>query len=350
MPETSVIVVNWNGLSYLDKCLASLQRQTYRNFETILVDNGSTDGSVGYVRKNFPKVKIIQNERNLGFAEGVNIGVLNAGGKYIALLNNDAVADKNWLYYLVKTIKSNALYGSVSSASYNKYGGKKHPVYIGTSGFFGQNVILKIFKKGDKAKKKGAIDVFGMAGGACIFRNPSRAVFDKDYFAYSEDTAYGWLMRLKGYHNKLDLKSVVYHEGEATGRKLKSKKIFLQERNRLLNVFIYYHWFTLLRLFPLLILNVLSITLFDFKNILPRVRARLWVFFNFPAVLRKRSEAQSCRKVSDKEIIKYMSCKFYEEQLIKNKILKMKVTLLNKLQLIYCFILRIKTIEFCQKA
>lgn len=341
MPEVSVIVVNWNGLAYLKKCLSSLQRQTYENFETILVDNGSTDGSVEHVRKNFPKVKIIQNKKNLGFAGGVNVGVLNAKGKYVALLNNDAIADKNWIYFLVKTIKSNNLYGSVSSASYNKYWNNKYVFYPGTSGFFGHNVIFKKFNRSEVV-----IDVFGVAGGACIFKNLHKEIFDRDYFAYSEDTAYGWLMRLKGFHNKLDLRSVVYHEGEVSGKRLKSRKVFLQERNRLLNVFIYYHWFTLLRLFPLLILNLISISLFDFRNLFQRTKARLWILFNFPEVLRKRCEVQSCRKVPDNKILKYMSCKFYEEDFLSNPLLKLLAVLLNKAQLFYCFILRIKTVEF----
>jgi GT2 family glycosyltransferase len=104
-PLVSLIVLNWNGLAYLPRCLGSLRRQTYRRFETILVDNGSTDGSASYVRTHFPEVRLIETGRNLGFAEGNNVGIRQARGELIGLLNNDTEAAPTWLEELVRALQ-----------------------------------------------------------------------------------------------------------------------------------------------------------------------------------------------------------------------------------------------------
>ena len=97
MPEISVIIANWNGKHFLQDCLSALRRQTFRDFETILVDNGSTDGSIQYIREHFPEVRLLALKENLGFT-GANIaGYELAGGSLIVLLNNDTEADSEWL-------------------------------------------------------------------------------------------------------------------------------------------------------------------------------------------------------------------------------------------------------------
>ncbi len=339
--EVSIIIINWNGLNFLNNCLNSIYKQSFRDFEIIIVDNGSNDGSVDYIKKYFPKVKIIKNKENKGFAEGNNIGIKYAKGRFIVLLNNDMIVTKNWLKELVFTIKSNSSIATVSSASYNKYRGK-YEFFYGTSCFFGQNMIEKRIPKNNQD----IIDIFGMAGGSCILRNNKKPIFDQDYFAYSEDTAFGWEQRIKGLQNKLNPKSIVYHEGEATGKKLKGKKIFLQERNRLLNVFIYYQLSTLIKLLPLLLINLIFLSIYDLFNIHQRIKAWFWLIFNIKKVINKRRKVQSQRKVNDKNIIKYMSCKFYEENLINNKFLKSFTTIMNRIQYYYCLILGLRTIEF----
>ena len=105
-PLVSVIVVNWNGLKHIDECLKSLLDQIYSPIEIILVDNCSEDGSVEFVRQNFSSVKIIMNGGNMGFAAAMNRGIISASGELIASLNQNTVADKNWLSKLVEVILS----------------------------------------------------------------------------------------------------------------------------------------------------------------------------------------------------------------------------------------------------
>lgn len=101
----SVIIVSWNGKKHLSYCLPFLKKIDYPTLEVIAVDNSSTDGSVEYVEKNFPRVKIIQNKKNLGFAKANNIGFKKAKGEYIPLLNNDTKVTPDFLTKLVDVMK-----------------------------------------------------------------------------------------------------------------------------------------------------------------------------------------------------------------------------------------------------
>lgn len=88
-----MIVLNWNGQSWLGPCLDALRQQTFRDFEVVIVDNGSTDGSVEYTRAQFPEFQVLATGTNLGFAAGNNAGALGAGCRYLVFLNNDTRAD-----------------------------------------------------------------------------------------------------------------------------------------------------------------------------------------------------------------------------------------------------------------
>jgi len=105
LPLVSIIVLNYNGKHHLKTCLDSLLRTDYLNFEIILVDNGSSDGSVEFVAENYPKVKILRLEKNIYTAGGYMAGVLIARGKYVAVLNNDIEVDEKWLKFLVEALE-----------------------------------------------------------------------------------------------------------------------------------------------------------------------------------------------------------------------------------------------------
>ena len=98
----SVVVVNWNSKDHLAECLAALEKQTHRELQVIVVDNGSVDGSVDLVSQRFPQVTLIQAGENLGFAEGCNRGLAVAQGAWVAMLNNDAFAEPEWAAALVR--------------------------------------------------------------------------------------------------------------------------------------------------------------------------------------------------------------------------------------------------------
>ena len=103
MPARATVVIpNWNGARFLELCLGSLHNQTFRDFETIVVDNGSTDGSIDFVREHFPDVRVVELGKNRGFAAAVNAGVEASDTEFVALLNNDTEQDERWLEALVR--------------------------------------------------------------------------------------------------------------------------------------------------------------------------------------------------------------------------------------------------------
>ena len=114
-PSVSLIVLNWNGQPYLHGCITSLLRQNYPEVEFIVVDNGSTDGSVAYVRGTFPGVEVIETGRNLGFSGGMNVGIAVASGDIVILLNNDIIVEADWLIRLVECMQSDQRIGIAGS-------------------------------------------------------------------------------------------------------------------------------------------------------------------------------------------------------------------------------------------
>ncbi|MGH7203443.1 MAG: glycosyltransferase family 2 protein, partial [Candidatus Levyibacteriota bacterium] len=113
--KVSIIIINWNGLNYLQECLPSLQKQDYPNTEIIVVDNASSDESVSYLKKNFPKVRIVLNDKNYGFAEANNIGYKYITGDYVLFLNNDTKVTRNFLSILVKKLEKDETIGGIQS-------------------------------------------------------------------------------------------------------------------------------------------------------------------------------------------------------------------------------------------
>jgi glycosyltransferase involved in cell wall biosynthesis len=105
-PYVTVVVPNWNGERFLNLCLTSLRRQSFEDFETILVDNGSTDASVDFVKRNFPEVRVVSLTHNRGFSAAVNAGIQASQAEYVVLLNNDTEVDPGWLKALVRAAES----------------------------------------------------------------------------------------------------------------------------------------------------------------------------------------------------------------------------------------------------
>lgn len=241
-PTVSIIVLNWNGKQYLETCLSSLIQQTYSDIEIIFVDNGSCDGSVEFVKSKYPGVIIVHHDKNLGFAMGVNSGIMVSNGKYIATINNDAQADKKWIAGLVSVMESNANTGCCASKMLNYYERDK----IDSAGI----VIYQngnAYDRGAREKDIGQYDsqeeVFGACAGAALYRKEMLdeiGLFDKGYFAYFEDVDLSFRMHLFGWKCIYVPDAVVYHMHSATSKQQSPFKIFYIERNKLWNMWKYF--------------------------------------------------------------------------------------------------------------
>lgn len=236
-PIVSTIIVNWNGSGFLKGCLESISRQSYPSFEVILVDNGSTDGSILFVRDNFPQTIIIENKSNEGFAAPNNQGIRAAKGKYIATLNNDTVVDKEWLSNLV----------NVAELSENHVGmwapkilSMKEPAKIDSVGG------LLIYKDGiargrgrleeDRGQYDRVEEVLFPSACSALYRKDMLdeiGYFDEDFFAYCEDTDLGLRARLAGWNAVSVPDAVVYHHYSGSAGRYSDTKAFLVERNHI---------------------------------------------------------------------------------------------------------------------
>lgn len=248
----SIIVLNWNGKQYLETCLSSLVRQTYKNIEIIFVDNGSSDGSIDYVRNKFPGVVILGHAANLGFAEGVNSGIRISRGEFIATINNDAQADENWINNLVKVIESDQGIGCCGSKMMRYYARN----IIDSAGivvYQNGNAYDRGSEEEDKGQYNSQEEIFGACAGAALYRRKMLdkiGLFDKDYFAYLEDVDISFRMRLFGWKCIYVPDALVYHMHSATSKQASPFKLFYLERNKLWNMWKYYPVTTLIMQFP----------------------------------------------------------------------------------------------------
>jgi GT2 family glycosyltransferase len=262
-PIVSVIIVNWNGKHLLADCLGSLRSQTYRDHETILVDNGSTDGSIDFVRENFPDVRLIPLAENRGFAGGNNAGIQASSGRFVALLNNDTRADANWLAALVKAAESEPQTGMWASKILSF---DRRDVI--------DNVGLLLYWDG-LARGKGRLEVdcgqydrseeaLFPSGCACLYRRTlleETGLFDEDFFAYADDVDMGLRGRLAGWGCRYVPAAVVYHKYSSSSSAYSPFKAFLVERNRIW-VLVKYYPFELVLASPYFTLKRLVLSLY----------------------------------------------------------------------------------------
>jgi GT2 family glycosyltransferase len=234
-PLASAIILNWNGNGYVEEAISSLLRQDYPNLEIIVVDNGSTDGSFEFIKDKFmTKIKLIGRNKNTGFAEGNNFGIQLSKGKYILLLNNDAVAEKDWIAELVKTAEEYPNVGMCASKVLNYFARDN----IDTVGHLIYRDGLNR-GRGRLEKDAGQYDklegVFFPSGAAALYRKAMLdeiGLFDEDFFAYGEDADIGIRGRLAGWKCIYVHRAVVYHRYSGSTSAYSPLKAFLVERNR----------------------------------------------------------------------------------------------------------------------
>lgn len=233
MIETTVIIPNLNGMKYLRACLESLYACQEQPFPVIVVDNGSTDESVAFVKEHFPQVELICFAENKGFCGAVNAGILASKTPYVILLNNDTTVAPGFVSSLTESVKEDAGYFSSGA----KMVSMKEPDVIDDAGDY-YCVLGWAFARG-KGKHQGRYhkpcDVFAACAGAAIYRTDvlkELGLFDEAHFAYLEDVDIGYRAKLKGYRNRFEPRAVVYHAGSASsGSRYNEFKVNLSSRN-----------------------------------------------------------------------------------------------------------------------
>ncbi len=214
----SVVIVNWNSRDDLRLCLESLQHQTHRELEIIVVDNGSEDDSVEMMRHGFPDVIIIEAGENLGFAEGCNRGIEASHGEWVAMLNNDTLADSNWAAELVGTARqAPPACGMLQSLLLFL----SEPDIINSTGIVLTRAARGYDRDGGKPKSQTpqAGEIFCPTAGASAYRRDMLEAiklpdgwFDRQHFMYYEDLDLGWRARLAGFEARFVPSSFVLHK------------------------------------------------------------------------------------------------------------------------------------------
>jgi GT2 family glycosyltransferase len=311
-PKVSIIILNWNGKENTINCLEALKLTTYSNYETILVDNGSIDGSVKYFKDHYPGIKLIENGGNLGFAEGNNVAIREVLKreeiKYISLLNNDTIVKSDWLEKLVNALESDEKIGSCQPKILSLI----HPDMIDAVGIYIDR-YGGAFQEGHNEKDLGQYDktteVFGVCAGAALYRVKMLnqiGLFDKDFFAYYEDVDLAIRARLFGWRSVCVPQAVIYHIHSATLGNDSPFKKYLLERNSY-----YYVIKSLPRkvivLFFISKARFIFFTLIDltrnkkFNLIKSLIKGNLAALGNLPMIISKRSGLQAKRLISEEE-------------------------------------------------
>jgi len=314
-PKVSIVIINYNGKDLTLNLLKSISELNYGNYEIIVVDNASTDGTREIIKKNFKNVKLVENSKNLGYS-GTNSSIKHCEGEYILFLNNDMELGKNSLSELVKTADSDQDSVMVAPRLVNFYDKKlksggtwlSRAFYNGHINENGKETTKEIPYLGVGLIRKDFVEMFGY-------------LFDHDYFIYGEDVDLGLRIRLTGKKVMFEPKSIMHHMHSAAMQKQsKAFSTFLMERNlittffkifSLNNIILYLPYVLLLRLIAI----VKDIFTLRFDLAFARLKAIFSVLFNFNSIIKKRQETQKFRKVNDDYILKAFS----EDYLFKEK-------------------------------
>ena len=245
--EVSVIIPNFNGIAFLDSVLASLEGQTLNNFEVILVDNGSTDGSCSFVTANYPWVHLIELSENFGFCGAVNAGIRAAKAPYVLLLNNDTEVKEDFVEEMLAAIRRHKNAFSCGARMVQYHDRDKlddvgnYYCALGWSFARGRGKDIHAYETEDR--------IFSACAGAAIYRKKileKIGYFDEEHFAYLEDTDIGYRARIYGYENWYAPKAIVYHVGSGTsGSRYNQFKTRYSSRN---NIYLIYKNMPLLQI------------------------------------------------------------------------------------------------------
>ena len=305
-PLVSIIVLNYNAGELLLNCIDSLKKSKYTNLEILVVDNISSDNSQKKCKERFPEIKLIQNNENLGYCGGNNVGIKDAKGEFIVILNPDTIVQTNCIDELV--------------SAYNKFGeGLYQPKILSLNE---EDIIqstgnmLHIFGFGFARDKGGKIvdkieeiEKIGYASGTCLFT--SRKVFDKIglldefLFLYHDDLDLGWRAAQIGINSYYVPKSKIFHV-ESYSLKWSSKKFYWLERNRKYCLLTHYSKKTYEKMrFSLMLVDLFVWAFYFSKGFLGvKIRAELDIRRNKKIIEKKYIELENKKIIPDIELIK----------------------------------------------
>jgi GT2 family glycosyltransferase len=327
--KTAVVILNWNGKSWLEKFLPNVIQYS-NDAEIIIADNNSSDDSVKFLEENYPNIRIVQNDGNYGYAKGYNLALKQINAQYFVLLNSDIDVTKDWISPIISLMDSDK---SISACQPKllDYNNKNKFEYAGASGGyidkFGYPFCRgRIFDdlEEDKDQYNDATEVF-WATGACLFVRASHfwevGGLDEDFFAHQEEIDLCWRLKNKGYKIMVEPKSVVYHVGGGTLNVGSPFKTHLNFRNNLYMLFKNLPLSSLFTIIPIrLVLDgIAAITFLSNKkgisHLFAVMKSHFAFYFEIPKLIAKR------RKINQKSSL---IGKMNYSILVRNKLNRIK--------------------------
>jgi len=303
-PHVKIMVLNYNGLAHIEKCLSSLEKTDYPNFSIQVIDNKSNDNSLIVIKTNFPSVELLEHNNNLGYGLAYDKAIKIYDGEFFVLLNNDTEVDPNWLNPLVGRICADDKLAAISP----KLLFTDHPQIINHSGggmnYIGIGYDIRIFEP-DQETNLEPIRVLFPSGAACLMRKSAyldAGGFDLNMFMYHEDVDLGWRLNILGYHIECLPHAKVYHA--FGGSSLKEQGISFRDnlgyRHAIRSLIKNYTLPYLARSLPRLIILGLRARLRD--GSIDFLRCMLWNLRHLHTTLLHRLRIQQRRKLSDDKL------------------------------------------------
>lgn len=301
----AVVIVNWNGLMFLPACLLSLSRQTHPPHEIVVVDNGSTDGSIAYLEQQHPDVWLIRNPHNVGFAAACNQGIQATQAEFIALLNNDTVVHPQWLEAMLAAVNDPAA-GMCACRMLSM-----HDAGMIDSAGIAVDRLGYAWGIGGGTQDQpdnypASSQLLGPSGGAGLYRRKMLediGLLDEDFFAYLEDVDIAWRAQWAGWQCAFAVDAIVFHVHSATTAQIPHLKSRLLARNRIWMIVKNYPARYLLTYLPILLVGELGalVYLARHRRFSSSLRGRLEAMRRLPTMLHKRKQAP--HRISDQQMM-----------------------------------------------
>lgn len=306
-PRASVIIPNWNGEKLLPTCIDSLQKQTYADFEVVVVDNASQDGSLALLAERYPWVRVILMDSNRFFSGAVNQGIRESFGEVLALLNNDTEVEPQWLEELIAALDRHPEAGMAASKMLLF---DRRDVLNSAGDYYGRDGVpgnRGVWEK-DLGQYDGSLQVFSACGGAAALQRSMLeeiGLLDEDFVGYCEDVDLAFRAQMAGYRCVFVPKARVYHRLSATGGGPLAS--YLCGRN-FISVIVKDLPGPLLRKYWWRILlgqaryTLEALRHFREPSARARLRGQLAGVLTIPRMLKKRRQVMAAKKVSDQYI------------------------------------------------
>jgi GT2 family glycosyltransferase len=314
--KATILIVNYNGIDDLPICLASLVNQTYSNYEIIVVDSASTDGSVAFIRREFPQVKLLESQENLGYRRGNNLGFKAAQGDYVVLLNQDTEVAPDWIAEMVAAVESADDIGLVAPKilmfadrqKINEIGNTLHYSGLCGSNGLGQDSTHYIHPETLAAVSGCSFlirrDLLDQLGGFA----ENFDLLDTGWHASFEDADLGWRAQLMGYRIYFAPNALLYHK--YTNKGMQARRFCSYEFGRWLLVLLNWGGKTLFCLLPILVIVELGMWAYAVMKGTDWVKAKwkvaMCLLRNLSILKVARHRVQSLRRVGDAVILRRM--------------------------------------------